>query len=405
MNTVLLVVVIALLAVVAFLLVRTKQPAPVAAPAAPAVDAAAITNDVSRTVNEALSSALRQLDERARLDREEAIKLASDMVAQKGGEQIGARASLIEQGLKQVQDQVSTRLVEIDRAIHDLASRNTNQYDKMGEAVAALTLRTENLNRVLSNSQARGQWGERLAEDMLRAAGFVEGINYDKQTIIDGGGRPDYRFSIPPDRVLYMDVKFPLDKYAEYVEATTDSARTAAQDAFVRAVRSHADILAKRDYIDKSADNTLDYVLMFVPNESISGFVHESDPTLIDYALARKVVLCSPLTLYAFLVVIRQAADAFHTERTAAEIMQFVNLFHKEWEKYTAAVEKVQKSFQTLEADLASINTAGTRYNKLNAQVKKIEKLRTKQGIPELAAPSDDDGLGDDVIDADELDD
>ena len=400
MNTVLLVVVIALLALVAFLLVRAKQPAPIAAPSTPPVDPAVITADVSRTVNEALSSALRQLDERARLDREEAIKLASDMVAQKGGEQIGARASLIEQGLKQVQDQVSTRLVEIDRAIHDLASRNTNQYDKMGEAVAALTLRTENLNRVLSNSQARGQWGERLAEDMLRAAGFVEGINYDKQTIIDGGGRPDYRFSIPPDRVLYMDVKFPLDKYAEYVEATTDSARTAAQDAFIKAVRSHADILAKRDYIDKSTDNTLDYVLMFVPNESISGFVHESDPTLIDYALARKVVLCSPLTLYAFLVVIRQAADAFHTERTAAEIMQFVNLFHKEWEKYTAAVEKVQKSFQTLEADLASINTSGTRYNKLNAQVKKIEKLRTKQGIPELAAPSDDD-----VIDADELDD
>lgn len=400
MNTVLLVVVIVLLAVVAFLLVRSKQPAPIAAPTAPPVDPATITADVSRTVNEALSSALRQLDERARLDREEAIKLASDMVAQKGGEQIGARASLIEQGLKQVQDQVSTRLVEIDRAIHDLASRNTNQYDKMGEAVAALTQRTENLNRVLSNSQARGQWGERLAEDMLRAAGFVEGINYDKQTIIDGGGRPDYRFSIPPDRVLYMDVKFPLDKYAEYVEATTDATRTAAQDAFVKAVRSHADILAKRDYIDKSADNTLDYVLMFVPNESISGFVHESDPTLIDYALARKVVLCSPLTLYAFLVVIRQAADAFHTERTAAEIMQFVNLFHKEWEKYTAAVEKVQKSFQTLEGDLASINTAGTRYNKLNAQVKKIEKLRTKQGIPELAAPSDDD-----VIDADELDD
>ena len=400
MNTALLVVVIVLLAVVAFLLVRTKQPAPVVAPAAPPVDPTAITADVSRTVNEALSSALRQLDERARLDREEAIKLASDMVAQKGGEQIGARASLIEQGLKQVQDQVSTRLVEIDRAIHDLASRNTNQYDKMGEAVAALTQRTENLNRVLSNSQARGQWGERLAEDMLRAAGFVEGINYDKQTIIDGGGRPDYRFSIPPDRVLYMDVKFPLDKYAEYIEATTDAARTAAQDAFVKAVRSHADILAKRDYIDKSADNTLDYVLMFVPNESISGFVHESDPTLIDYALARKVVLCSPLTLYAFLVVIRQAADAFHTERTAAEIMQFVNLFHKEWEKYTAAVEKVQKSFQTLEGDLASINTAGTRYNKLNAQVKKIEKLRTKQGIPELAPPSDDD-----VIDADELDD
>lgn len=404
MTTIAVVLLILVLIMLTVVLVRLSQRPTVApsdtAPVVPPIDPAAITSDVSRTVSEALGTALRQLDERARLDREEAIKLASDLVTQKGGEQIGTRASLIEQGLKQVQEQVTNRLVEIDRAIHELSARNNNQYDKMGEAVAVLTQRTENLNKVLSNSQARGQWGERLAEDMLRAAGFVEGINYDKQTIIDGGGRPDYRFSIPPDRVLYMDVKFPLDKYAEYIEATTDAARSAAQDAFIRAVRSHADILAKRDYIDKSSDNTLDYVLMFVPNESISGFVHESDPTLIDYALSRKVVLCSPLTLYAFLVVIRQAADAFHTERTAAEIMQFVNMFHKQWEEYTKAVNKVQKSFRTLEEDIASINTDGTRYNKLNAQVKKIEKLRTKQGIPELPVVPDDD-----IVDADEIDD
>ena len=400
MNTVLLVIlIVAVLALVAMQL-RPKSAPVTDVPVAPAIDPAAITADLSRTVNDALGHAMRQLDDRARLDREEAIKLASDMIAHKGGEQIGTRASLIEKGLKQVQDQVSSRLIEIDKAINELASRNSNQYDKMGEAVAALTQRTENLNRVLSNSQARGQWGERLAEDMLRAAGFIEGINYDKQTIIDGGGRPDYRFSIPPDRVLYMDVKFPLDKYAEYIAATTDAERNAAQEAFVRAVRSHADILAKRDYIDKSSDNTLDYVLMFVPNESISGFVHESDPELIDYALTRKVVLCSPLTLYAFLVVIRQAADAFHTERTAAEIMQFVNLFQKEWEKYTAAVDDVGKSFEKLESSLKTINRDGTRFNKLNAQVKKIEKLRTKQGIPELAAPADDD-----IVDAEEVDD
>ena len=242
----------------------------------------------------------------------------------------------------------------------------------------------DNLNDVLSNSQARGQWGERLAEDMLRAAGFVEGVNYEKQATIDSGGRPDFRFDMPPDRVLFMDVKFPLDKYSEFVGATDDSVRSAARRSFVVAVRGHVDTLARRDYVNNSADNTLDYVLMFVPNESISGFVHESDPDLIDYALSKKVVMCSPLTLYAFLVVIRQAADSFHTEKTAAEIMQYVNLFQKQWGEYTAAVDKVEKTFETLLDQIASINTDGTRFKKLRAQVKKIEKLRTKQGIPEL---------------------
>ncbi len=95
-------------------------------------------------------------------------------------------------------------------------------------------------------------------------------------------------------------------------------------------MRGHVDALAKREYILKSEEEALDYVLMFVPNESISGFVHEADPTLIDYALNKKVVLCSPLTLYAFLVVIRQATDSFHTERTAASIMQQINKFSAE---------------------------------------------------------------------------
>ena len=64
---------------------------------------------------------------------------------------------------------------------------------------------------------------------MLRKAGFIEGINYEKQEIINGGGKPDYTFKMPPDRVLYMDVKFPLDKYAEYINAESDALKAQAR--------------------------------------------------------------------------------------------------------------------------------------------------------------------------------
>jgi len=264
--------------------------------------------------------------------------------------------------------------------------------------VTALAKRTENLTDILSNSQKRGQWGERLAEDMLRAAGFLEGVNYEKQKQIDGGGRPDYRFDMPPDRVLFMDVKFPLDKYAEYISATDEGLRSLAKDAFIRAVRGHVDTLAKRDYIDKATENALDYVLMFVPNESISAFVHEASPDLIDWALDKKVVLCSPLTLYAFLVVVRQASDSFHTEKTAVEIMQQIKKFEKEFDKYTESVEKVKKNFTALTASIGEISVGGTRHNKLSVPVRDIDNLRKRRGIPELEAADDD------IIDA-ELDD
>ena len=153
--------------------------------------------------------------------------------------------------------------------------------------------------------------------------------------------------------------------------------------------------LAKRDYVDNSHGEALDYVLMFVPNESISGFVHESDPTLIDWALERKVVLCSPLTLYAFLVVIRQATDSFHTEQTAASIMQQIRKFDKEFANYVAAVDKVRDSLKKVGDQFDDIATDGTRFRKLRVPIKEIERQRNRQGIPEL-----DDASGDAPDDA-----
>ena len=353
---------------------------------APAIDSTALKADLSNTVADALNAALTQITNQARADREESIRMATELITKASNDQLGGRADVINNTMLGVKSEVASQLKKIDEALNTLRESSATQYGNMENAVSVLSKRTENLNDVLSSSQARGQWGERLAEDMLRKAGFIEGVNYEKQEIINGGGKPDYTFKMPPDRVLYMDVKFPLDKYAEYINAESEALKAQAKIAFLSAVKGHVDTLAKRDYVDKSNDNTIDYVLMFVPNESISGFVHEVSPSLIDDALDRKVVLCSPLTLYAFLVVIRQAADSFHTEQTAATIMQKVNQFGKEFEKYSKSVDEVSKLFNKLQEELDSIGTGGTRFKKLNVPVKAIETLRKNQGIPELEA-------------------
>jgi DNA recombination protein RmuC len=363
----------------------------------PAIDPTVLKADLSNTVADALNAALTQITNQARADREESIRMATELITKASNDQLGGRADLINNTMLGVKSEVANQLKKIDEAINNLRDSNATQYGSMEQAVSVLSKRTENLNDVLSSSQARGQWGERLAEDMLRKAGFIEGVNYEKQEIINGGGKPDYTFKMPPDRVLYMDVKFPLDKYAEYISAESEALKAQAKIAFLSAVKGHVDTLAKRDYVDKSNDNTIDYVLMFVPNESISGFVHEVSPSLIDDALDRKVVLCSPLTLYAFLVVIRQAADSFHTEQTAATIMQKVNQFGKEFEKYSKSVDEVSKLFNKLQEELDSIGTGGTRFKKLNVPVKAIETLRKNQGIPELEASDAD--LDDDARD------
>lgn len=403
MEILMLAVLAAVLVVVVLVYLRGSRPTVAEpTPPAPPLDVAGLrremSEEISRTVRETVNAGLTEvmghLTETARKDREEAMRHATEAVVTRGSEQFGQKAAEIDSTLKNITDSFSERLKTLSTELSRLQETNNQQYTSVEKAVEALATRTENLREVLSSSQKRGQWGERVVEDMLRAAGLTETVNYTKQDVNDAGGRPDYKFMMPPNRVLFMDVKFPLDKYAEHFSAETDALRAQARVDFVKAVKGHVDALAKRDYVNNAKEEALDYVLMFLPNESISGFVHEADPGLIDYALDKKVVLCSPLTLYAFLVVVRQATDSFHTEKTAADIMQQINKFHKEWENYSKAVAEVKDAFQKLSDRIDSIGVGGTRFKKLNVPVREIEKMRKQQGIPELEA-----GLPDDVDD------
>jgi len=349
---------------------------------------------VARAVGSALADALETLDQRSQRDRQDSINLASDRVAQASGEQLGRRAEQIDASLKGVQESIGARMQQMDDEIKRLRDMNVERFGNVNEAVTALAQQTSNLNNVLSSSQARGQWGERMAEDLLKAAGLIEGINYEKQDTISGGGRPDYTFLMPPDRVLYMDVKFPMDSYTKFVSATDSGVMASLKADFMKAVRDRVKELERRDYVVSTTQQSLDYVLLFVPNESITGFIHEADPSLIDWALERKVVLCSPLTLYAFLVVVRQATESFHTEETAAQIMQMMGKFRKQWESYVKSLDKVKRNFDNMQEELDDL-TVGKRFKGLNRETKKMEELRKRQNIPELLA-SDDDAVDND---------
>ena len=343
---------------------------------------------VARAVGSALADALETLDQRSQRDRQDSINLASDRVAQASGEQLGRRAEQIDASLRGVQESIGLRIQQMDDEIKRLREQNAEKFGSVDKAVSDLLKSTGDLNNVLSSSQARGQWGERMAEDLLKAAGLIEGINYEKQDTIAGGGRPDYTFLMPPNRVLYMDVKFPMDSYTKCMTATDTALREVAKRDFITAARARVTELQKRDYAVSTTQHSLDYVLLFVPNESITGFIHEADPTLIDWALERKVVLCSPLTLYAFLVVVRQATESFHTEETAAQIMQMMSKFRKQWENYVKSLEKVKRSFDNMQEELDDL-TIGKRFKGLNRETKKIDELRKQQNIAELPAGDD----------------
>src|SRR5206468_9440445 len=184
-----------------------------------------------------------------------------------------------------------------------------------------------------ASPKARGQWGERMADDVLRAAGLLDGVNYRKQTAITGGTIPDFTFLLPHDLVLHMDVKFPVDNYLRYLEAATDTDRNAACAAFLRDVRTRVKEIAGRGYADPAT--TAGYVLLFIPNESVYAFIQEHDRELGDLALGQDVVLCSPFTLFAVLGVIRKTVDCALLERASDEILVALSRFSDQWGRFS----------------------------------------------------------------------
>jgi DNA recombination protein RmuC len=253
------------------------------------------------------------------------------------------------------------------------------QLKTAAQQTAALSTTTGALREALANSRARGQWGERMAEDVLRLIGFVEGVNYLKQKSLDEGQfRPDFTFFLPRDLKLNMDVKFPLDNYLRSINAASCDEESRYRAAFLRDVRGRLNEVASKEYID-AGQNTLGCVLLFIPNEQVYQFIHEHDSALIDESLKKQVVLCSPVSLFAILVVIRQAVDNFTVERTSNQIIAELGRFNQQWEQFLKKLDEVGKRIDASQREFQTLIT--TRRRALERPLNRIEDLRRARGI------------------------
>jgi DNA recombination protein RmuC len=357
--------------------------------------AAAVTDDVYAAVEEAMAAVRVE----AAAERDAAVRAALQQAAVLNREQLGSAATGVQADLAAKKDVIDTRLDEVrievrtelqrlGTLVSELGSASAQRFGQVDESLrahaeitATLSSTTGALREALANPQARGQWGERMAEDVLRLAGFTEHVNYRKQTQVAGGaGRPDFTFDLPKGHVLYMDVKFPLASYLRYLEVGTEAERQAHLKRFLADVRLRVKELAKREYAREGDRPAIDYVLLFLPNEQLTGFIHQHDPSLLDEAMAQRVVMCSPLTLFAFLGVIRQAFDNFMIEQTSDEILQLIGKFGQQWQKYTESATKVKDRLDSVQREFDQL--IGTRRRALERPLQQLEELRVRRNLP-----------------------
>jgi len=324
-------------------------------------------------------AAARELDLRSRTIAEQVSGLSRSFEHQVGGMNRAFELQLsgMNDELRRVGDLVD--VLQRDRASQH--SQVVESIQATARQTATLSSATQGLREALANSRARGQWGERMADDVLRAAGFVEGVNYRKQVSLSGGSRPDITFLLPNDRMLHMDVKFPIDNYLRYVDTVRDAPDSPAamphRAQFLKDVRQRVKEITSREYVDPTS--TLGYVLLFIPNEAVYGFVHENDPELLDIAMGQGVVLCSPFTLFAVLGVVRQAVESVQLQRTSDEILGCLASFTAQWTKFSESVDTLGKRFES--AHKAFDEMSGTRRRQMQRTLDEVVRLREARGF------------------------
>ncbi len=205
---------------------------------------------------------------------------------------------------------VAEKLSEVQRQVALLERDRVEQYSQLSQqlrdakdADAQLLLTTTSLASALRSNSARGKWGEVQLRRVVEAAGMLAHVDFTEQVhtaTADGVSRPDMVVRLPGNKEIVLDAKVPL---SAYLQAHENSGAGTTEELLLRhakALKAHVDALAGRKYWESGA-NTPELVICFVPAESILSSALLTDPSLLDHAIARNVVLASPVSLLAIL--------------------------------------------------------------------------------------------------------
>lgn len=317
---------------------------------------------------------------------EQAFGKSASLVAQQSREILRGEKEVIATNLTHQHRSIETMVDGIKRDLEkrqeEIRTLEQDRVKKFSELATSLeshrkladelSVSTKRLAEVLSNNQARGEWGERIIEDLMQANGLMEGIHYMRQMHLSNSTlRPDITLLLPDKRFIAVDVKFPYSEIQKLADSLSKDQQKVHLQQFAKNLREKIDKVAQ--YIDPSS-HTLDYAILFVPNEMIFSFLNQKMPDVIDHAFRKRVLLVSPFT---FLVVARTVLESYRNFMISDSLRDAViqvDEFVKEWGKFKDQFDKYGRSLKTLQADYEELN--GTRVRQMERKIEKIESVR-----------------------------
>ncbi|WP_307212272.1 DNA recombination protein RmuC [Microbacterium testaceum] len=310
-----------------------------------------------------------QLDHQVTLYRELAGQSRADQAAREERERR-------EQTVLRALDPVRETLDAMQRKVDGLERDRVEQYTALGEqlrlsreADEALRATTESLASAMRSGTTRGVWGETQLRRVVEAAGLTRYVDFDLQSSISsdaGAGRPDMVVRLPGRKALAVDAKVPLDAYLQAsaipVTANGDEGirRSGLLTKHAKAVRAHVDALAKKAYWS-GLTTSPEFVVCFLPSESLLASALDEDPTLLDYAFTRRVALASPVNLWAVLKTVaftwtqQDVSDEARTLFTlGTELYERVGVLAGHANDLRRAIEKTVDSYNRFAGSLES---------------------------------------------------
>ena len=221
-------------------------------------------------------------------------------------------------------------LARLETQVREVERERQKANGSLGEQLQSLARETVTLSTALRNPQARGRWGEitlrRVAElsGMIRNCDFLE---QDSRETAGGRIRPDMTVQLPGGRFLIVDAKTPLTAYLDAVAATEDAARRAALHRHAQQVTEHVRQLSGKQYWSQFQPAP-ELVVLFLPGDHFFSAALEQNPALIEEALAKKVVIATPVTLISILKGIAYGWNQQQLAENAEQIRNVAAEFH-----------------------------------------------------------------------------
>ncbi|GCE65827.1 DNA recombination protein RmuC [cyanobiont of Ornithocercus magnificus] len=276
----------------------------------------------------------------------------------------GSRDALLKTTKETVSEPFAKQMEQLHQQMQVLQRDSVEKLGILAQTTLDLRQRSEDvqgaaqqLTSALRSPNVKGRWGEVNLRRILEFVGLISYCDFDEQVHIgteDGAYRPDCVVTIPGSRRLIVDSKAPIESYLDALRADDEAQKEVALREHLKKVRSHIDLLSKKDYAGKlgSLGQVVDAVILFIPVEGALSMALERDPNLLEYAFSRKIILTFPTSLLAILkglaMSIQQAEVANNIEEIQDNAVELYKRFLTFVDKFNAVgsnLARLNKSF------------------------------------------------------------